>query len=169
MGGYSRVLLSFVYASHTARARGSVLFATQLTRVTHPLTDQRGAAVFTRIAREVQDWGGGTRIGEALRTFNLRWARRVIRNGPIVLIVSDGWDRGDPALLDRELARIRRSCRGDWSPARWSADTSHSRVHAAAQATSTTSCPCESQPRGARGHLRGCGPCEPVGWEAGQR
>ena len=46
-----------------------------------------------------------------MRSFNLRWARRVIRNGPIVLIASDGWDRGDPALLERELARIRRSCR----------------------------------------------------------
>jgi uncharacterized protein with von Willebrand factor type A (vWA) domain len=112
MERYSRVLLSFVYglAHSTARVE-AFLFSTQLTRVTRPLTGRRGAAVFTRVAREVQDWGGGTRIGEALRTFNLRWARRVIRNGPIVLIVSDGWDRGDPALLDRELARIRRSCR----------------------------------------------------------
>ena len=47
----------------------------------------------------------------ALRTFNTRWARRVMRNGPIVLIVSDGWDRGDPGVLSRELARVRRSCR----------------------------------------------------------
>ena len=63
------------------------------------------------MAREVQDWGGGTRIGEALRAFNTHWARRVMRHGPVVLIVSDGWDRGDPALLGRELARVRRSCR----------------------------------------------------------
>ena len=112
MERYSQVLLSFVYGlAHSAARVEAFLFATQLTRVTRPLIDHRGAAVFTRVARDVQDWGGGTRIGEALRTFNLRWARRVIRNGPIVLIVSDGWDRGDPALLGRELARIRRSCR----------------------------------------------------------
>ena len=112
MERYSRVLLSFVYGlAHSAARVEAFLFATRLTRVTRPLIEQRGAAVFTRVARDVQDWGGGTRIGEALRTFNLRWARRVIRNGPIVLIVSDGWDRGDPALLERELARIRRSCR----------------------------------------------------------
>ena len=54
--------------------------------------------------RSVQDWGGGTRIGEALRTFNVRWARRVIRNGPVILLISDGWDRGDPSALARELA-----------------------------------------------------------------
>ena len=112
MERYSRVLLSFVYGLAHSRAKvEAFLFATQLTRVTRPLIDERSAAVFTRLARDVQDWGGGTRIGEALRTFNLRWARRVIRNGPIVLLVSDGWDRGDPALLGRELARIRRSCR----------------------------------------------------------
>ena len=58
----------------------------------------------------LHDWGGGTRIGDALRTFNTTWARRVMRHGPVVLIVSDGWDRGDPALLDRELARVRRRC-----------------------------------------------------------
>ena len=112
MERYSQILLSFIYGlAHSAARVEAFLFATRLTRVTRPLIEQRGAAAFTRVAREVQDWGGGTRIGEALRTFNLRWARRVIRNGPIVLIVSDGWDRGDPALLERELARVRRSCR----------------------------------------------------------
>jgi uncharacterized protein with von Willebrand factor type A (vWA) domain len=112
MERYSRILLSFVYGlAHSASRVEAFLFATQLTRVTRALIERRGAAVFTRVARGVQDWGGGTRIGEALRTFNLRWARRVIRNGPVVLIVSDGWDRGEPALLERELARIRRSCR----------------------------------------------------------
>src|SRR6185503_4914240 len=58
----------------------------------------------------LHDWGGGTRIGEALRTFNTTWARRVMRHGPVVLIVSDGWDRGDPELLGSELARLRRRC-----------------------------------------------------------
>jgi uncharacterized protein with von Willebrand factor type A (vWA) domain len=112
MERYSRALLHFVYGlTHSAARVEAFVFATELTRVTRHLVEHRGTAAFTRVAREVRDWGGGTRIGEALRTFNLRWARRVMRNGPVVLIVSDGWDRGDPALLDRELARVRRSCR----------------------------------------------------------
>ena len=112
MERYSRILLHFVYGlTHSAARVEAFLFATELTRVTRHLVEHRGPAAFARVAREVRDWGGGTRIGEALRAFNLRWARRVMRNGPIVLIVSDGWDRGDPALLARELARIRRSCR----------------------------------------------------------
>jgi uncharacterized protein with von Willebrand factor type A (vWA) domain len=64
-----------------------------------------------RLVRAVPGWSGGTRIGESLRQFNQEWARRVMRHAPVVLIVSDGWDRGDPALLDREIARIRRSSR----------------------------------------------------------
>ena len=79
MERYSRMLLHFVYGlAHSATRVEAFLFATRLTRVTRPLIEQRGAAAFARVAREVQDWGGGTRIGEALRTFNLRWARRVI-------------------------------------------------------------------------------------------
>jgi uncharacterized protein with von Willebrand factor type A (vWA) domain len=114
MERYSRVLLHFAHALTHGDARvESFVFATRLTRVTprmvrESLDDVRG---LESVVRDVHDWGGGTRIGEALRTFNTRWARRVMRNGPVVLIVSDGWDRGDPALLARELARIRRSCR----------------------------------------------------------
>jgi uncharacterized protein with von Willebrand factor type A (vWA) domain len=111
MDRYSRVLLYF--ACGLARGAGDVesfLFATRLTRVTRRIAAPGGHRAVTRLVRELQDWGGGTRIGEALRTFNTTWARRVMRHGPVVLIVSDGWDRGDPALLDRELARVRRSC-----------------------------------------------------------
>jgi uncharacterized protein with von Willebrand factor type A (vWA) domain len=112
MGRYSRVLTHFVYGlAHSGARVETFLFATRLTRVTRQLAERRGQRALARLARDVQDWGGGTRIGEALRSFNVRWARRVMRNGPIVLLVSDGWDRGDPALLDRELARVRRSCR----------------------------------------------------------
>jgi len=112
MERYSRVLLHFVYGlTHNATRVETFLFATRLTRVTQHLAGQRGPDAFTRLARDVQDWGGGTRIGEALRAFNTRWARRVMRNSPVVLIVSDGWDRGDPLLLNQELARVRRSCR----------------------------------------------------------
>ena len=112
MERYSRVLAHFVYGlAHSATDVEVFLFSTRLTRVTQQLSARSGSSALARLARDVQDWGGGTRIGEALRAFNTQWARRVIRNGPVVLIVSDGWDRGDPALLDRELARVRRSCR----------------------------------------------------------
>ena len=112
MERYSRMLLYFLHGlAHSGTRLESFLFATELTRVTRQLADRRGPRLFARLAREVDDWGGGTRIGEALRAFNTRWARRVVRNGPVVMIVSDGWDRGDPALLERELARVRRSCR----------------------------------------------------------
>jgi uncharacterized protein with von Willebrand factor type A (vWA) domain len=112
MERYSRVLLHFVYGlSHSGTRVETFVFATRLTRVTRQLAGSRGHHALAQLAREVQDWGGGTRIGEAIRSFNTRWARRVMRNGPVVLIVSDGWDRGDPAALDRELARVRRSCR----------------------------------------------------------
>jgi uncharacterized protein with von Willebrand factor type A (vWA) domain len=112
MERYSRMLLHFVYGlSRTAARVETFLFATRVTRVTPSLVRGRGSNVFARLARDVQDWGGGTRIGESLRSFNTQWARRVMRNGPVILIVSDGWDRGDPALLGRELARVRRSSR----------------------------------------------------------
>jgi uncharacterized protein with von Willebrand factor type A (vWA) domain len=112
MARYSRVLLHFVYGLARSAARvEAFLFATRLTRVTRRLAARRGSRAFTDLARDVQDWGGGTRIGEALHAFNTRWARRVMRNGPVVMIVSDGWDRGDPALLNQELARVRRHCR----------------------------------------------------------
>jgi uncharacterized protein len=111
MERYSRMLLHFVWGlTRGARRVESFLFATRLTRVTR-LIAGRGPSGIQRVSRSVEDWGGGTRIGEALRAFNLHWARRVIRNGPVVMIVSDGWDRGDPELLDHEVARVRRSCR----------------------------------------------------------
>jgi len=112
MERYSRMLVHFVYGlARSATRVEAFLFATRLTRVTQQLKTRSGGRALARLAREVQDWGGGTRIGDALRVFNMQWARRVMRNGPVVLIVSDGWDRGDPALLSRELARVRRSCR----------------------------------------------------------
>jgi uncharacterized protein with von Willebrand factor type A (vWA) domain len=100
MERYSRVLLHFVHGlARGGRHVESFVFATRLTRITHDPF------------QPLPDWGGGTRIGDALRSFNVHWARRVMRHGPVVLLVSDGWDRGDPALISRELARLRRSCR----------------------------------------------------------
>jgi uncharacterized protein len=112
MERYSRVLLHFAYGlASSTRQVESFVFATELTRITRRIAKRGDKANLASALSDVDDWGGGTRIGEALRTFNTRWTRRVMRNGPIVLIVSDGWDRGDPLLLARELARLRRSSR----------------------------------------------------------
>lgn len=109
MERYSRMLLRLVYALGHGRGRvESFLFATRLTRVTRQASGRDPSRALSRLTRSVQDWGGGTRIGEALRTLNVHWSRRVTRNAPIVLIVSDGWDRGDVELLAREMQRLRR-------------------------------------------------------------
>ena len=112
MERYSRVLMHFVYglARHVRHVE-SFVFATTLTRITHKVVRPGAERQLTAVIRSVSDWGGGTRIGESLRVFNTRWARRVMRHGPVVVLVSDGWDRGDPAILARELARVRRGCR----------------------------------------------------------
>jgi hypothetical protein len=112
MERYSRVLMHFVYglARHVRHVE-SFVFSTTLTRITHRVVRPGAERQLTVVIRSVGDWGGGTRIGESLRVFNARWARRVMRHGPVVVLVSDGWDRGDPATLARELARVRRGCR----------------------------------------------------------
>ena len=111
MERYSRLLLHFVYGlARHARQVESFVFATTLTRITHHVARQGSDRALSRVVRDVADWGGGTRIGESLRAFNTHWARRVMRHGPVVLLVSDGWDRGDPAILRREMARVKRNC-----------------------------------------------------------
>jgi uncharacterized protein with von Willebrand factor type A (vWA) domain len=112
MERYSRVLLHFIYGlARSARHVESFVFATTLTRLSRRLAESGATHELSRVIQEVKDWGGGTRIGESLRLFNTRWARRVMRHGPVVLIVSDGWDRGDPETLAREVQRLRRGCR----------------------------------------------------------
>jgi len=112
MERYSRVLMHFIYglARHTRHVE-SFVFSTTLTRITQRVVRPGAERQLTTVIRSVGDWGGGTRIGESLRVFNAHWARRVMRHGPVVVLVSDGWDRGDPAVLGREIARVRRSCR----------------------------------------------------------
>jgi uncharacterized protein len=111
MERYARMLLQFVHGMAAGpHVVESFVFATRLTRVTRELARRTRGSAVAAVAGRVRDWGGGTRIGEALRAFNLHYARRVIRHGPVVLIISDGWDRGDPAQLVQELARVRRSC-----------------------------------------------------------
>jgi uncharacterized protein len=112
MERYARMLLQFVHGMAAGpHAVESFVFATRLTRVTRELTRRKRRSAVAAVIDRVRDWGGGTRIGEALRAFNLHYARRVMRHGPVVLIISDGWDRGDPAGLVQELSRLRRCCR----------------------------------------------------------
>ena len=111
MERYARMLLKFVYGMAAGPHEvESFVFATRLTRITREVARRGTATALTAVANRVRDWGGGTRIGEALRSFNLHYARRAMRHGPVVLIISDGWDRGDPEQLANELARVRRSC-----------------------------------------------------------
>ena len=114
MERYSRMLLHFLYCMKGRLDRVEVfLFATRLTRVTRYLDHGRGigtgSTVVPRLPTRVPDFAGGTRIGEILRVFNVQWSRRIMGYGSVVLIISDGWDRGDPERLGREMARLHRT------------------------------------------------------------
>lgn len=112
MERHSRLLLRFVQALAAASSvkTESYVFGTRLTRVTRVLRDRDRDRALRRVSETVTDWAGGTRIGESFREFNLHWARRTLRSSAVVIIVSDGWDRGDPNLVATETARLRRSC-----------------------------------------------------------
>jgi uncharacterized protein with von Willebrand factor type A (vWA) domain len=110
MEPYIRVLLLFIHAlAHRRRSIELFLFSTRLTRVTRHFVRNPLDQALMHVRDVARDWSGGTRIGEALRTFNVDWARRVLRCGPAVLLISDGWDLGDPGLLKTEIARLRRA------------------------------------------------------------
>jgi uncharacterized protein with von Willebrand factor type A (vWA) domain len=111
MERYSRFMLRFAHALQRSGAPLEVfVFGTRLTRITRQLRTRSPDAALRRVAEKVVDWSGGTRIGESLHELNRRWVRRTIRSGAIVLLVSDGWERGDPTLLAREMGTLRRSC-----------------------------------------------------------
>jgi uncharacterized protein len=112
MERYSRALLSSLQAAVGAGIRAEAfVFATRLTRVTGPLACRDVALALERARGKVVDWSGGTRIGQALADFNDSYAGLGLARGAFVVVVSDGWDRGDPAVLERELDRLRRQCR----------------------------------------------------------
>jgi uncharacterized protein with von Willebrand factor type A (vWA) domain len=102
------MLLMYLQASVAARARvEAFVFGTRLTRVTRELAGRDPDRALRRAAEAVQDWSGGTRIGDAISELNRVHGRRIGR-GALVVILSDGWDRGDPELLSAEMARLRR-------------------------------------------------------------
>jgi len=112
MERYTRLLLLFLYALAEGLEQRveAFVFGTRLTRVTRQLRGRDVELALREVSRAVPDWSGGTRIGEALHAFNFAWGRRVPGSGAVVLLISDGWDRGEPELLRGEMARLQRSC-----------------------------------------------------------
>jgi uncharacterized protein with von Willebrand factor type A (vWA) domain len=111
MERYSRMLLHFAHAlTFRHRRVEAFLFSTRLTRITRQLSARRPDAALAAVSRSVPEWSGGTRIGGALKEFHQRWGRRVLNGGPVVLLISDGWDRGDPEVLRAQIARLQRRC-----------------------------------------------------------
>jgi uncharacterized protein with von Willebrand factor type A (vWA) domain len=109
MEPYARMLLQYVHACVAARKRVEAFaFGTRLTRITNELTGRDHDRALERAAAAVTDFSGGTRIGAALAELNRSYGRRLGR-GAVAVILSDGWDRGDPAMLEAEMARLRRS------------------------------------------------------------
>jgi uncharacterized protein with von Willebrand factor type A (vWA) domain len=108
MEPYARMLLQYLHAAVAARTRvEAFVFGTRLTRVTRELGGRDHDRALQRASAAVSDWSGGTRIGDALATLNRDHGRRLGR-GAVVVILSDGWDRGDPEHLAEEIARLRR-------------------------------------------------------------
>jgi uncharacterized protein with von Willebrand factor type A (vWA) domain len=116
MADYSRHLLQFAHTAQQAAGRGSAgrvevfCFGTRLTRITRELAHQRVDAALDEAARAVVDWDGGTRIGQSLDTFVRKWGRNGLCRGGVVVICSDGLDRGDPEVLAKAMERLDRLC-----------------------------------------------------------
>ncbi len=112
MSRYSRMLLLFMHTLTNDRDRvHSFLFGTRLTNITRYLRRRDIDLALARIGEIVEDWGGGTRIGHCLRRFNLDWSRRVLGQGAVVLLITDGLDREAGAGLEAEMERLHKSCR----------------------------------------------------------
>ena len=112
MTRYSQMLLHFIHAVSTDRSRvHSFVFGTRLTNITRHIRERDLDLALTRVAQQVVDWDGGTRIGHSLHDFNKFWSRRVLSQGAVVLFISDGLDRDAGAGLEIEMQRLHRSCR----------------------------------------------------------
>jgi uncharacterized protein with von Willebrand factor type A (vWA) domain len=112
MSRYSRMALHFVHAITNDRDRVStVLFGTRLTNITRDLRARDVDVALDRVGSHVKDWSGGTRIGHCLHDFNVKWARRVLGQGAVVLLITDGLDREGVEGLEDEMVRLQKSCR----------------------------------------------------------
>jgi uncharacterized protein with von Willebrand factor type A (vWA) domain len=109
MEPYARALMRFAHAAVAARRQVEAFaLGTRLTRLTRELSSRDPDEALTRAASSVSDWSGGTRLGEGLRAFNDEWGVRGMARGAIVVLLSDGWDRGDPDDLAEQMARLHR-------------------------------------------------------------
>lgn len=112
MSRYSRMFLHFVHAITNDRDRvHCFIFGTRLTNITRHLQYRDVDVALDRVAKATMDWSGGTRIGSSLEDFNRFWSRRVLGQGAVVLLITDGLDRGDVGGLGREIERLHKSCR----------------------------------------------------------
>ncbi|WP_170400228.1 vWA domain-containing protein [Ruegeria arenilitoris] len=116
MSQYSRIILHFLHSVSNAKGAGwakvhAFTFGTRLTNITRHLQQRDVDAALAAAGAEAQDWEGGTRIGECLHAFNRDWSRRVTGQGAVVLLISDGLDRGDPEALGKEMERLHLSAR----------------------------------------------------------
>jgi uncharacterized protein with von Willebrand factor type A (vWA) domain len=111
MERYARLMLQFFHTvTQHFKEVESFVFGTRLTRITQQLKLKNIDRAIDEAAGEVVDWSGGTRIGESLRLFNRQWSRRVLRRGAIVLIISDGWERGEVKILKQEMRYLQHRC-----------------------------------------------------------
>ncbi len=109
MEPYARALLRFMHAAVVGRQRVEAFaFGTRLTRITKELANRDPDKALARTSAQVPDWSGGTRLGESLKRFNDTWGVRGMARGAIVVVLSDGWDRGDPELLAEQMQRLKR-------------------------------------------------------------
>lgn len=112
MERYSRMLLHFMHALTGDRDRvHCFVFGTRLTNITRQLRSRDADEALSRVGRAARDWSGGTRIGECLESFNRLWSRRVLAQGAVVILITDGLDRDAGRGLARQMQRLRRSCR----------------------------------------------------------
>lgn len=112
MSQYTRIFLHFMHViSEKRRGVHTFLFGTRLTNITRQMRNKDPDEAVDQCAGAVKDWSGGTRIGEALRVFNRLWSRRVLGQGAIVILITDGLERDSIEELDAEIDRLHRSCR----------------------------------------------------------
>ncbi len=116
MSAYSRAILHFLHAASNEQGAGwaqvhSFTFGTRLTNITRQLRHRDVDAALDQAGSEAKDWEGGTRIGDCLHDFNRQWARRVLGQGAVILLISDGLDRDEPGKLSKEMERLKLSAR----------------------------------------------------------
>jgi uncharacterized protein with von Willebrand factor type A (vWA) domain len=112
MDASTRFILQFFFGLQKIFPRSeTMVFSTRLTRITDILRQYRWAEALTAMGKRVQDWSGGTKIGRSLHAFNERYARTLAAQSAVIILISDGWDRGEPELLDAEMMRLKRKAR----------------------------------------------------------